>query len=212
MTIGAHNLTKAYADNTLTPDAFAELKNNVNRMAHVIEQIIALYRFLPENFTASRVEVNLEAVLQQVIVSNYADIEAQGQNVILEAEPIWLSGDEFSLTTLFENLLRNAIKYSGSGAEIRLSASLQAGTATVLVDDSGAGLTEEDYQRIFQRFYRAGDQSDGMRGSGLGMSIAQHIVDLHAGGINCEKSPLGGLRVVVKLAAHGKLQEPRNER
>ena len=85
----------------------------------------------------------------------------------------------------------------------------------VLVDDAGAGLADEDYQRIFQRFYRAGDQSAGMRGSGLGMSIAQHIIDLHKGSIYCEKSPLGGLRVVVKLpslkSANKPVKEPSRE-
>jgi two-component system, OmpR family, sensor histidine kinase QseC len=215
LTISAHNLAKAYNDGSLTPAVFKELKDNVSRMAHVIEQIIALYRFLPENFTAARVEVNLETILQDVIVNHYADITALSQSVSLEAEPIWLAGDAFALTTLFENLLHNAIKYSGAGAEIRLSASQQADTAMVLVDDAGAGLADEDYQRIFQRFYRAGDQSAGMRGSGLGMSIAQHIIDLHKGSIYCEKSPLGGLRVVVKLpslkSANKPVKEPSRE-
>ena len=215
LTINVHNLTKAYKENSLTPDAFTELKNNVNRMAHVIEQIIALYRFLPENFTAARVDVNLETILQEVIVNNYTEISTQAQSVSLETGPIWLSGDAFSLTTLFENLLHNAIKYGGAGAEIRLSASLQADTARVLIDDSGTGLTEQDYERIFQRFYRAGEQSDGVRGSGLGMSIAQHIIDLHQGSIHCEKSPLGGLRVVVILPthkpAHELAQEPTSD-
>jgi two-component system, OmpR family, sensor histidine kinase QseC len=211
LTISAHNLAKAYNDGSLTPAAFKELKDNVSRMAHVIEQIIALYRFLPENFTAARVEVNLETILQDVIVNHYADITALSQSVSLEAEPIWLAGDAFALTTLFENLLHNAIKYSGAGAEIRLSASQQADTAMVLVDDAGAGLADEDYQRIFQRFYRAGDQSAGMRGSGLGMSIAQHIIDLHKGSIYCEKSPLGGLRVVIKLPALRLANKPVKE-
>ena len=81
----------------------------------------------------------------------------------------------------------------------------------MLIDDSGTGLTEKDYERIFQRFYRAGEQSDGVRGSGLGMSIAQHIIDLHQGSIHCEKSPLGGLRVVVILPAHKPAHELAQE-
>ncbi len=195
--ITAHNIKIAFEDNNIQRYHIDELNNNTIRMAHVIEQIITLNRTTPENFEHSKTHLELRELLQNVISDNYDQMELAQQTVSLEAEPISLLGDKFSLEILFDNLLKNAIKYSGKGTEIHISIKEQLSDVQVLVEDSGVGITKEHLDKVFLRFYRVKQHSE--TGSGLGLSIVKHIVDLHDGDIQLMASDLGGLKVVIKL-------------
>ncbi|WP_426358177.1 ATP-binding protein [Pseudocolwellia sp. HL-MZ19] len=197
--LNAHNIQKSFENNNLTTTEFKELQQNVDRMAHVIEQIIALYRFTPENFNQKTKLVNLETVLQDVISNNFDNLLVNQQNISLEpANENTLLGDYFALYTLFENLLKNAIKYSGDKAEIKISI-ITNPHLEVVFEDSGPGISDEELPRIYERFYRVDPQQSRIKGSGLGLSIVKHITTLHNGEISCSRSSLGGLCVAVKF-------------
>ena len=195
--ITAHNIKVAFEDNAIESHHIDELNNNTNRMAHVIEQIIALNRTTPENFEDSKTTVELRELLQNVIADNYDQMELAQQTVSLEAKPTSLLGDKFSLEILFDNLLKNAIKYSGEGTSILISIKEHLNDLQVLVEDSGVGITKEHLDKVFLRFYRVKQHPE--TGSGLGLSIVKHIVDLHKGDIQLMESDLGGLKVVITL-------------
>jgi two-component system sensor histidine kinase QseC len=112
-------------------------------MAHVIEQVIALNRTTPENFDAKKTTFDITGVLQEVIANNYNQIEFQEQSISLNAKPLKVIADQFSLETLFDNLIKNAIKYSGIGAEILVSAKCKANVIDIVIEDSGPGIEEE---------------------------------------------------------------------
>lgn len=199
LNITTHNLMEAYAENGITHENLQELKNNVERMTQVTEQIIALYRFSPEYFTEKLVPINIEHLLQQVIANNYDDITKAKQNISLESMPLMVLGDEFSLVTLFENLLKNAIKYAGQETEIKMSTELENNAVIITIEDSGSGLSKAQRKMMFERFYRANEDKTRVKGSGLGLSIAKHIVELHNGTIVGDRSTLGGLKVIVVI-------------
>lgn len=208
--VNAHNIKKAYENNNLSIEQFKELHNNVDRMAHVIEQIIALYRFTPENFNQETEAVNIEIILQEVISNNFAELSTNQQNISLESEmgseieaaptnKNRLLGNHFALYTLFENLLKNAIKYGGNNAQIKITIVSTKQSIKVTVDDSGSGINEHELPKIYDRFYRVDSQHSKIKGSGLGLSIVKHITTLHKGDINCSRSLLGGLCVTVQF-------------
>lgn len=199
LNITTHNLIEAYADNAITHENLQELKNNVERMIQVTEQIIALYRFSPEYFNEKLVPINIEHLLQQVIANNYDDIANAKQTISLESTPLKVLGDEFSLITLFENLIKNANKYAGEQSEILISTQLQGGWVVIVIEDSGAGLTPNQIEIMFERFYRANEEKTRVKGSGLGLSIAKHITELHRGTISGDHSALGGLKITVSI-------------
>ena len=202
LNITTHNLMEAHADSAISTEQIHELKQNVERMAQVTEQIIALYRFSPEYFNEKLSPINIEPLLQQVIANNYQSITNANQTISLESSPLFVLGDEFSLTTLVENLLKNANKYAGENREILLRC-YQKNTLVILtVEDSGEGLSNEQRERIFERFYRADEEKTRIKGSGLGLSIAKHIVELHHGSINGERSSLGGLAIIITLPVY----------
>lgn len=210
LNINLHNALKAFHQNSLSNDTFEQLQKNTDRLAHVIEQIIALHRFTEENFNQHKVSCDLELVLQQVIAQNYSDISAKSQSIELNCKSQLVIGHEFALTTMFENILKNAIKYTPIGGSIYVSVKqtkidysfkgLLAGQDYMVIafDDSGEGVSQVDLEKLTERFYRA-KRTEGQKGSGLGLSIVSHIVELHGGRLSFSSSELGGLQVMVYL-------------
>lgn len=199
LTLTAHNILQDYQQNQLTLSQINELQNNVARMAHVAEQIIALYRYSPENFQHKKHSVDIEEVLQAVISDSYNEISTQQQSIELNATSLFIHGERFALFTLFENLLKNAIKYSGNSANILIGCVIKNELLEVTVEDSGAGVDDTQLKHIFERFYRASNQQGQIKGAGLGLSIVKHIVDLHYGSVKCQRSTLGGLAITISL-------------
>jgi two-component system OmpR family sensor kinase len=96
------------------------------------------------------------------------------------------------------NLLRNAQKYANG--QMALSAARKLGGVTITVDDNGAGIPDEEREKVFEPFYRLDRSRDRNTGGfGLGLSIASKAVSLHGGALRIETSPLGGARFVITL-------------
>lgn len=109
-------------------------------------------------------------------------------------------GDERRLHQLFDNLLENSLRYTAAGGMVEVRCERQGGFLLVTLDDSPPGVDEAQLARLFERFYRAGTVQEGtVRGSGLGLAICRNIVAAHDGEIFAERSPLGGLRIGVRL-------------
>jgi signal transduction histidine kinase len=118
-----------------------------------------------------------------------------------------VSGDFWSLVELFAILLDNAVKYSPEGSAVTVSGGHEKDRRlTVSVSDQGVGIAAADLPHIFDRFYQA-DRSrskDHSTGYGLGLSIAQKIVELHQGSIEVSSQLGHGTVFTVTLPAAGK--------
>jgi signal transduction histidine kinase len=104
------------------------------------------------------------------------------------------------MTQVITNILDNALRHTPENGRITLSAAQENNKVKIAIHDSGPGLSPEDLNRIFDRFYRADSsrqREDG--GSGLGLAIARSIVRLHNGQLSAESEPGGGLRVIISL-------------
>jgi signal transduction histidine kinase len=95
--------------------------------------------------------------------------------------------DEKKIEQVFINLLNNAVKYSGKGKKIIISASRIGGEAYFSVKDFGLGIPKRQQHRIFEKFFRADNiATTSQEGTGLGLYIAKSIVEAHGGKINLE--------------------------
>ncbi len=177
------------------------LNNSVDRMGHVIDQILNLNRTNPTQILTASTCFNINLFLKQVISELYSDILIKEQTISLESDDISLLAHEFSIHLLAVNLISNANKYTPIGGEIRVSVDyIENKQVTLCIEDSGAGIEPTEYQRVFDRFYRVGgDQhNSAVLGCGLGLAIAKRITDLHGAHINLSRSPeLKGLKVEV---------------
>ncbi len=116
------------------------------------------------------------------IVDDFIPI-AKGKNIDLIYYPIreylQLFGDKSKLSQVMINLIQNAIKYTERG-KVEVLVEEEDKTAKIIVRDTGLGISEEDIQRIFERFYRVDKaRSRSVGGTGLGLAIVKHIVEAH---------------------------------
>ena len=117
--------------------------------------------------------------------------------------PITIEGDRAHLRRLLLNLLDNGIKYTPAGGKVTLTLQRDGEWAALHVVDTGIGLTREELEQIFQRFYRApAAVEQGKEGSGLGLCIARSIAEAHGGHIHVESSPRQGSTFTVFLPLH----------
>jgi len=119
-------------------------------------------------------------------------------------------GDERRISQVLVNLVGNAIKFTDSG-EVAIKASATNGSFTVAVSDSGPGIKREDQARIFDEFQQADSSSTKPKGgSGLGLSIAKRIIEMHKGRIWVESEPGHGSRFFFTLPVKVEQQAARS--
>jgi len=177
-----------------------KLGEGVERLSHLVEQTLVLNRVAPDQYMANFVPLDLYEIAQQVIADIYPQVDAKHQAIQLEGAATEIRGDRFGLEMLVLNLVSNAIKYTPVSGKIEVGVYRLAGRVHLYVMDSGPGIPESEYQRVFERFYRVGGDrhNSGVTGCGLGLSIVQRIVALHGAEIGLGPSRFGsGLKVTV---------------
>ena len=185
--IQLHNLR---ADLTDDNEAFTQLQSGVDRMQHLVEQLLSLYRSSPGEFSSHFTPVNLYQLAQDVIADQHSSFEKKHQTLELEGSTTIIEGDLFSLQTLLQNLLSNANKYTPEGGLIRVSVENLDTRVCLKVEDSGLGIAPEDYNKVYERFQRLNHQAAvaATPGCGLGLTIVNHIVELHNASISISPS------------------------
>ena len=117
-------------------------------------------------------------------------------------EPPFVSGDIGLIERVLENLIENAVKYTPSGGTVRLTMLTVDDGVTVAVSDTGPGIEAKHLSRLFDRFFRADQpQCSTNKGAGLGLAIAQRILQLHDGAITVDSTPGKGSSFSFHLSA-----------
>lgn len=181
----------------------------VERMHHLVEQILDLNRTNPEVIKANFRVLDLHSLSQRVTASSWPAFSLKDQNLSLNGDAVSMLGDEGLLETLLQNLLDNANKYTPIGGNISVTVGNSDGKPQLLVEDSGPGVSAEHQKHVFERFYRATNEEQAeVSGAGLGLAIVQHIVTLHNAEISLGKSCFeSGLAVTVNFPSTAS-QEP----
>ena len=124
-------------------------------------------------------------------------IKHSGQRKFLTEieKDIYIYGDRFSFSSVIYNLIENAIKYSAADAEITVALTGDEKNAYLSVKDTGIGIPGTEKSRIFERFYRIGtEETRKTKGTGLGLFIVKHVVEMHKGSIQVKNnSPKGSI-------------------
>lgn len=116
------------------------------------------------------------------------------------APGLTVRGDPGRLTQVVVNLLENSVRYTDAGGRIEVGLAREGQFASLVVDDSAPGVPAGDHGAIFDRLYRVDAARSRERGgSGLGLAICKALVEAHGGSIAASASPLGGLRMVLRL-------------
>lgn len=116
----------------------------------------------------------------------------------LDLDKVTFKGDEELMYQVWINLISNAIKFSGSGGELKIDLKESDGRIKISIGDKGIGIADEDKDRVFERFYKA-DKSRTKEGSGLGLPIVKKIVELHGGRVYFESELGKGTTFFIEL-------------
>ena len=191
-------------------DMVRETKEIFTKKIHT--QSLRLSTLVSDLMTISRLEsgqsdqhfkqVHLAEVILQSMATAQAD--CQEKNLSLNSElpndPLFIKGDYQAIRQLLDNLINNATKYTLSGGKICISLSEEDGGAKLIVTDTGVGISLQDQQRIFERFYRIDKaRSRELGGTGLGLSIVKNIAEQHGGSVAVESKPGVGTSFTVRL-------------
>ncbi len=188
-------------------DAMRRINDEAGRMNLLVEDLLMLARLDAQRPLATA-PVDLLGLAAEAVAS--ARVGAPERDIRLEVatgdHPPLVSGDGPRLLQVLRNLIGNAINHTPAEASITVGVSVEAdpdGTleAVLRVADTGPGLTAEDAQHVFERFYR-GDQSrhrGSGGGNGLGLSIVAALVEAHGGRVGVESTPGEGATFWVRL-------------
>lgn len=178
-------------DETVIRDGLAVIEDEADRLTELIENLLSASKLRAERMRLNLTDVHLDQLSASVVER----FKTQTNNHRFELSfphdfPV-LQGDETRLRQVLDNLVSNAIKYSPSGGTITLGGEVDNRYATIFVRDQGVGISEDEQERVFDRFYRVdGPLSKKTKGTGLGLYLARALVEAHGGTIKV-KSKLG---------------------
>lgn len=134
------------------------------------------------------IKLNLSSLVSNVVSMNLPLAERKDQTLsFIAQDDVVLLGDEGKLSEILDNLINNAIKYSPANTNIEVRVKKLTGKVHIEVKDEGQGLTDDDKNRLYQRFTRLSAQPTGGENStGLGLSIVRVLVEAHGGSIWAE--------------------------
>src|SRR2546425_1867444 len=139
-----------------------------------------------------RSSIDLQALAHEVVEGLRALAAAAGVRISANGAPVSVIADPERLKQVLTNLVEDAVKYAGAGAQVRVSTWQRNGEAGFTVSDTGPGIPAEAVPHLFDRFFRVDAvRSSARQGSGLGLAICRDIVGAHGGRIWVD-SPQGG--------------------
>jgi two-component system, OmpR family, phosphate regulon sensor histidine kinase PhoR len=182
----------AMEDRVAARDFLARMHTEVDGLSHLVSELLSLSR-IESGEDAPRMGSVRPADLVDRAVARLrplADRAFVSLAVAADADLPPVHADAEKIGQVLINLLHNAIKFTPSGGRVDVSATPEDGRVRFSVRDTGAGLAQEELERVFERFYK-GERSRAGGGTGLGLAIAKHIVQAHGGAIAAESDGPG---------------------
>jgi signal transduction histidine kinase len=189
---GSSDLMSRY---NLPEDKRGQLSEMINseskRLARIIQTFLDVERLAEGQVDLKRERFSAADLVHITMARAIALAEGKKISVTLESEPAGtLVGDRELMEYAFYNLLTNAIKYSPPETRVRVYSQLDQGLLRLSVEDEGIGMDAKELKNIFQKFYRTKRaEASGEKGTGIGLSIVQQIVNHHGGRIDVTSTP-----------------------
>lgn len=186
-------------DEEILDESISSIKSETEHMSNIIKQLLFLVKsdgIQKLNLNELDIDVILEEISKEI---NILEVKTQFEYIVEEKTVI--KADYDLIKQLLWILVDNAVKYSGNkDSEIFVRVYKENNMVYISVKDNGIGISEENIQHLFERFYRADkSRNKEIAGVGLGLSIAKRIVTKHKGNIRVESEPDKGTEFIVEL-------------
>lgn len=176
-----------------------------DHMTRLIQDIMSISKLEAETVENKKENISIKKILDQVISS--FNVQLDSIQLTYVCEDLIVYAEEKHIQMLFYNLISNAIKYNVPHGKIDVRVRHKERDVVIEVEDTGIGISQEDQERIFQRFYRVDKQrTKTIPGTGLGLSIVKHVVMNYGGNIKVESKLNQGTTMIVTLPIYEKSQ------
>lgn len=171
------------------------------RLAALVQDIIELSRLQGASVIQEGRPVDINAVIAEAVDRSQLPAESKNITIVVGGRTDGkVFGDQDLLVTALRNLIDNAIRYSPANTRVGIGVRSREGVVSISVTDQGDGLSAEDQERVFERFYRVdAARSRHTGGTGLGLSIVKHVASNHGGEVTLWSQPGQGSTFTLRL-------------
>lgn len=185
-------------DRELMEKGMGVIISETERLSGLVEDLLDFSRIQSGRMSMSFERLDVIAEVTGAVCLFYEQCAQQNKSLQLDVPdgicPV--IGDRARIKQVFVNIIENAIKYTDDGGEINVSVVRDPGGVTVRIRDNGCGIAPDDINRVSRRFYKA-NMSRG--GFGIGLAVAEEIVELHQGSLTIESTESVGTQVTITL-------------
>jgi signal transduction histidine kinase len=178
------------------------IESEGRRLTDMVERVMEFAGIASGVRTDARADVNVSRAIADAAEGVRADARERAVEVTIHVDGSLphVAGDAEALRSALQNIIGNAVKYSPSGGRVDVRAEAGGRCVRVTIVDRGIGIDADDLPHIFEPFFRGRRASDAqIRGTGIGLSVVQHVVRAHHGAVRVERRPGGGTTVTVEL-------------
>ena len=169
------------------------IENKSRRMSDLINLLFEYVKIDSDGFSLDREELDLCELLRENAALIYQDMEDAGMDfeVDVPEEKYMINADRVQMSRVITNLMVNAIRHNQPGTKILLSLTERMGLVTVRVADTGSPIPEDIRETLFEPFSKGDKSRSDGKGSGLGLSIAKKVIDMHGYNLSLEEGQAG---------------------
>ncbi|MEX1188860.1 MAG: HAMP domain-containing sensor histidine kinase [Bacteroidia bacterium] len=194
-------LSKRELDRAKQQELLSKAIDEANRLDQLVENMLVATRIENHNFQLYTETLELEEFLSEFIEAFEQKSHIKIQKKV--AKGVYIEADKQALHSIFSNLFENALKYSVNDPQIEVEMRVEGEFVIIQVKDAGIGIADADKARIFDKFYRVGnEETRKTKGTGLGLFIVSYLVQHHNAYISVlDNSPKGSI-VELKFKIH----------
>lgn len=187
-----------------TGEVMGRIRSESTRMGSLVEDLLTLAR-LDEGRPLEIVDVDVIAMLRNARFDLQAldptrQVKILGINDQPIPQSVWIQADRDRLQQVLTNIIGNIVRYTPRSTPVEIAVGQNPTSVLIEFRDHGPGIAKEDYEKVFQRFYRTeSSRARSLGGSGLGLSIVSSIISAHGGHAALAKTTGGGLTVKIDM-------------
>ncbi len=195
---------RALQDNNLSEEKrehyLTIIETETTRLSKLSQNLLKLTLLESEEYTPERATYRLDQQLKQIVLNSEPLWAEKEIELELNLEKVHITADQESMSQVWINLIHNSIKFTPNGGTITIQLKEYEKVVEVRIRDSGIGISKEQKQHIFERFYKADSSRNRVYGgSGLGLAIVKKVLDLHRGEIKVESEEGSGTEFIVRI-------------
>lgn len=178
----------------------AEIKTCCDRMTHVTERLLVVAAIERQESLHELLPIRLGDVMEGAV--NAHRHAADEQNIALKIEGelnCRVRCEPVLMELAVGNLIQNAIDHSPSGRQVIVTVATQGKNAVIQVRDQGSGIPDDAVNKVFDKYFTLPKETTGRKGTGIGLNVIQHVVDLHYGSVSLTNHPDGGVLAVLSI-------------